>query len=492
MKATSYNGQEYPSLKALHKAHALPGINYQVFYSRLRGGMSLSDALSKPQDSYVDRTFSVNGDVYTGIKEFAIAAGLSYHCAVKRCHRGWSDEEIFNGKVRRRIKKVASKLSEVAISIAGLTYPSRTTAQSILCPEIKLGTITARIRHGWTLEEAFGVKPRKDKRGALYYSFDGENLTIKEASRKFLVPESTIRDKIRRGATPSQAVGLSPIEQGALEKQASNPKSRRPRTPIVAFGTSYPSVSALASAFGLDYHLVYQRIKLFGWEQERAVSEPATESVEVCGRSFASATSAWREIGKTSLAVFSSRRSAGNPLEVCLGLIPLNDKSIEVNGEVFEGLAAVSSAFGIKLSTLKSRILKMSLEEAISYNPTNGRYSTKMFEKDRDLASSIGSLYFVEVDFVGGSLHKIGITRRNVSNRFAGQQHRLICSVQGRLEDVYNLEQLLLDRLSEFRYRADEDFDGRTETLLLTGAEESQVTELITSNIAQYSSCRIV
>jgi hypothetical protein len=143
-------------------------------------------------------------------------------------------------------------------------------------------------------------------------------------------------------------------------------------------------------------------------------------------------------------------------------------------------MSAVANKYDIKESVLWSRLNRMSISEAVVYNPSNGRYTTKRFKADPALARSVGYLYFVQIRFPGGSLHKVGITQRKVKARFAAHpNYREITVIEGRLGDLFLVEQSILREFRKKVYRAEDEFEGRTETFLLTADEEKAMLKAI-------------
>ena len=202
--------------------------------------------------------------------------------------------------------------------------------------------------------------------------------------------------------------------------------------------------------------------------------------------------SAWESEGETSFSVYQARKTSGHKLEVCLGLEPLPKKErYELDSKSYSSLGDVAADYGLNEDQLSSRLRNMSLEEAVNYNPSNGKYSTAYFRKFPDVAQSSGSLYFVSINFEGGQLHKIGITRRPVADRFKAHDYRAIAVYEGQVQHLYKLEQEAISVFKHLHYRADEDFDGRTETFLLTDDEETQVHLFLSGEAGHYSCTEI-
>jgi hypothetical protein len=497
-----YLDKDYSSIKELYKAHAADGLGYGIVYQRIRLGWALEKALSEPLSSGFARTFTAQGQIFPALKALAIAAGISYEAAVKRVHRGFSDEEVFSGrrkgfKASAVVKKGDARGKKV--SVGGIIYPSLNAAYAAVKPrDLSINTVRARIRYGYSPEEALGVVQRSDGRTlpatALTIEINGSKLRLSEAARKYSVLATTIRMRLARGATPEQAVGLEDIRWGEMRPLAemlAAAGSSRNKTTYVVDGIEYPSVSALAEAHGISRTLVYNRIRANGWSPERAVKEPVADAVSVNGRNYRSAMNAWEEIGVTSFSTFNSRMLQRQALEVCLGLEPLPSmEKYEIDGRTFSSIAEVAEAHGLQPGQLTYRLRLMSLEEALVYRPANGRYTEARFEADPDLASVAGRFYFVTVTNSEGVLHKVGITAQSVEDRFRAVDFFLLAEYSGRLYDLYRVEQTILNEFKDYHYRGDDDFEGRTETFLLMEDEEKDMQEAIAEAMAEYDTER--
>lgn len=493
-----FKGELFNTLKELHSKHAEPGVSYASFYGRHKGGWPLEKALSSPQNKNTRKIFCVNGHTYSGMKDLASAAGLSYQTVVKRCERGWSDFEIFFGKPKKSPIEKVLKPRGKEIVVEGKTYENLRRAYDALKPTAKLNAVLQRLRNGKTYEEALEVALISDGRttggNVRLIQIKGIDMSITEASNRYGVPYSTICDKLARGATPEQAVRLECIPKRTLRKQsdvyASRPK--REKAQLVHEGRTYDSVSDFAKAHGLERHVVYNRLKR-GWPLARIIAEPTSDRVIVNGREFRSAMAAWDELGTTSFAVFHSRRSVGHHLDICLGLKPLREgTTYQVFGKEYPDLDAVSQAFEVSVSKLETRLGRMTIEEAVQFKPSNGKYTLKQFERNHMLAESPAFLYFVEIEFGSASLHKIGITRRTVESRLNAVEYRKIVLVYGQLLQIYQIEQALIREFKSNHWRADEDFEGRTETFLFTQEEESFVADYINKIVGQFLGCQVV
>ena len=92
-----YKGVTYKSLKELCNKHAAEGVSYACVAGRMKDKWDLGKALNEPQNKNERKIYKVGDMEYSSLKSLAKDAGISYEAAVKRSHRGWTDNEIFYG-----------------------------------------------------------------------------------------------------------------------------------------------------------------------------------------------------------------------------------------------------------------------------------------------------------------------------------------------------------------------------------------------------------
>ena len=402
----SYKGKSYPSLKKLVESEASDGLSYAIVATRIREGWDLKKALCEPKNKNSRKVWVIDSREFTNLKDLAKDAKISYEAAVKRSHRGWSDKEIFYGRTKQKKEKVveSKKTKGKSVYVEGKAYQNLRHAFDSIGPSCTFNAVRARLRYGWNLEEALEVEQKVDGRktntNSKRLTIDDITLSVSQASKKYSIPYSTILDRLNRGASSKQAVGLEDIEKGDLSPQskAYTNRNKREKKNYLVDGVIYSSVAELARAYGLDPTLVYNRIRNNGWTPERSVKEGITETVEVQGITYRSSMNAWDEVGKTSFSTYQGRKLQGFPLEVCLGLEPLPRlERYDIYGVSYGSLADVAKTYNLTVGQLASRLNNMTLEQAVVYKPSNGRYSESTFKKKPNLANTPGILYFIRV-----------------------------------------------------------------------------------------------
>lgn len=143
-------------------------------------------------------------------------------------------------------------------------------------------TISFRIASGWPEERWLEpiADSRKDCRGILY-SFDGQNLTIKQWARRFGLPCETVRHRV-------QVLGWS-LEESLITEPNKRPRSGGAR--ITAFGKTQ-NIDQWARETGIAASTIRMRINKRGLDPETALSLP----IENRGRSTYRCGSGEKEI----------------------------------------------------------------------------------------------------------------------------------------------------------------------------------------------------
>ena len=181
----SYKGKIYPSLKKLVESEASDGLTYANVATRVRDGWDLEKALCEPKNKNSRKIWVIDRKEFTNLKDLAKEAGISYEAAVKRSHRGWSDEEIFYGRTKQKNEKVVEpkKARGKSVCVEGEEYQNLRHAFDSIGPSCTFNTVRARLRYGWSLEEALEVEQKVDGRKKEITSFtsllEGKNYLFK-------------------------------------------------------------------------------------------------------------------------------------------------------------------------------------------------------------------------------------------------------------------------------------------------------------------------
>ena len=154
------------------------------------------------------------------------------------------------------------------IQVGDITFNSISDASKHF--EIKTSIVSSRLRKGWTEKQALGLDtqpPKKKPEGKkISLNVNGEDVffaTITDAARHYGIrPSLAMQRLVTYAWTPEQAFGLE------------MPPRYRPKKITLKQGNRiliYESLKAATDAFNLNYDIVKQRINKLGWTPEQAL-----------------------------------------------------------------------------------------------------------------------------------------------------------------------------------------------------------------------------
>ena len=148
-----------------------------------------------------------NNKIYNSFTELCSNFGLTEGCVRARLKRGWSLEEALETIYRKNDSGGTDK----EIEVNGIKYKSI----KIACKSLKiknLGKVYGRLRNkNYTVEQAFGLKlpPKKKSSIAIKISLGGKKFESKRAAAIFhKIDERIISNRIKRGWTIEEAYEL--------------------------------------------------------------------------------------------------------------------------------------------------------------------------------------------------------------------------------------------------------------------------------------------
>lgn len=427
---------------------------------RLKEGWSLEQALLHPKKKTLTTRLGehfVEGKAYENLCSIAQEYDMPFNTIYKRYSRGCRGDELVPLK-KRRAYTAPKEDNQHRFVAGGVEY--RSAAEACRRLGVKYVTYRNRIRNGHTIEQALGIIAVEDGRvtRGKKYDADGTYRTIKELAEFFSVPEPTIRDRLQRGATIRQALGLEEISNGSHLKQCEVQRTKRAAIRLEVDGEIFRSYKALADKYGLPQYTVRQRIVDYGYTPENAVKlDGKSKPITVEGVEYPSKAALAEAYGLTP-AVLLARLAGDVTVEQALGIEQRETlKSIDFEGEIFCSLTDLANKKNIPIGALRSRIKSgLSLKEAIDAGDrirNSGRYNLTILERDEHLAHQSAWLYFVRIVINGKERFKIGITTQTVADRLKQEAYEFatIKVVRGTLMDCFILEQEIIDLLSDKR-----------------------------------------
>ncbi|EML0174129.1 GIY-YIG nuclease family protein [Vibrio parahaemolyticus] len=491
-----YNSIGYKSLTALVEANRdVCTVHTATVRNRLKEGWDIHKALTTPKNNKsisVCGEHVVEGVIYHNMTSLAEAYGMKYNTVFKRYARGCRGDDLIPEKQRKSYVKPiepekASAESRYSFEVAGRVFESQYEACRQL--GIKHVTFRNRLRRGLTLAQALGLEEAIDGRTlntGRKYEIDDKEYTLSQLIKKYGVPSSTIVDRYNRGATIKQAVGQSPLP--VLLKQRETRKGIKRDNSVTAFGVTYSSMTACAKAHNMKVYVLSQRVKLYGYSLEEALTmEGKGKPISISGVTYKTITEAAGNFG-IKKETFEKRIQLGWTPEEAAGLDnPPNSFRIEYKDKQYSSYDALGIAVGIPGRVLYGRVCRseMTIEEAVDAGEriiNAGRWNETILRRDEELGQSKGVLYFVQMLIEGSLIYKVGITSKSVDERLKveGWPYEIVSTFESTLLDVYLREQELHELLSERRFQLDgELLDGYTELFDLTDEEVNIVSNLI-------------
>lgn len=191
-KAIRYKGKTYLSLS--HLANAF-GLDSEVVRVRLVAGYDLETAVEH-KEHLLRKPCVVEGVRYPSEKAAAEHYGLSHKKVHRRRKRGWALRQALGLDSRRK-----SKTAPRPIVVEGTAYESLRAAVDHY--RLEYGTVVARLKKGWSIEEAFKLTERRENtdhynaqevivRGKAYHSMSA-------AARALNVPLARVQMRLKLG-----------------------------------------------------------------------------------------------------------------------------------------------------------------------------------------------------------------------------------------------------------------------------------------------------
>jgi hypothetical protein len=196
----------------------------------------------------------------------------------------------------------------------GEKYPSLMDAWVASGKNVPYETFVKRVRKGFSIEKA--LEKTSDPRIAPMIVDGRQYPSKRDAFRAEAVAglgESAFNQRLRKGWTPEQALGLcAPPEKFRLQVN----------------GKDFRTLKDACSYYGKSYKLVHGQVTTQGWTVEQAlgieIRDPRWERVSVViggiNRVFPSKQAAWKELGaNVKYTTFNSRVKNGWSVERALG-----------------------------------------------------------------------------------------------------------------------------------------------------------------------------
>jgi hypothetical protein len=290
-------------------------------------------------------------------KRFYSLSEASRHYRLKdstvsaRMRAGWSIEQAVG-----LLPPPKPKPHGKAVVVEGIRFPNLVAAANHYGVSSSLAS--DRLIKGWSNEEAFSIVPRlAPTRYGTIIKVNGLVFeSVQAACKHFKVPYPTYKGRKKKGYTVKQALGL-------VEVKRINPVAR----PIMVKTIQYPSLKKACQAYKLPHSRVQARLSA-GWTINEAfdlaprkkVASQGTE-LKIKGRLFPSIKAACMYYG-VSYPTFSVRRRSGYSVEESLinfrKKLPPNSKSITLKGKKYLSIADACRKLGLPRARVNSRLAR--------------------------------------------------------------------------------------------------------------------------------------
>ena len=136
------------------------------------------------------------------------------------------------------------------------------------------GSLRRRISEGWTLEEAFGIKPH-EMHGIEVVIGDKKFSSIDAAARHYGIKNITVHKRIQSGWSLEEAFGVVSHHDKNLDGK-----------PVTVQGTTFPTIKAASEFYGLDPFLIRSRLDRLQWSVEEAFEIVTRNTHNVSGKVY--------------------------------------------------------------------------------------------------------------------------------------------------------------------------------------------------------------
>lgn len=153
-----------------------------------------------------------------------------------------------------------------SIRINGKNIKYKSYAEAARANNVKPGTLSLRIKKGWTIKQALGLS-HPPKSANVHKKIQVEDATfnsISDAAKHYGIKSSIVSSRIRKGWTDKQALGIN------TQPSKNKVKGKSVSLSISGKNVLFSSVSNAARHFGISPKLAMQRISTYNWTLEQA------------------------------------------------------------------------------------------------------------------------------------------------------------------------------------------------------------------------------
>lgn len=239
---TDHLGNVYSSLREMLEHY---GIGQSAYYSRLRRGVSKSEALTAPvkeisSGAETEKRTDHLGNVYKTIKDMCAAYGISYDTYRKRLEFGHNKEKALtlSCKNEKITDHKGTEYSSIDDMCRNYGVSSETYRRRLMYGEGKEEALTSCIKSTSRVD----IQRRTDHLGNVYPS-------IKDMCNAYNVSVYVYNKRIKRGMTKEQA-----LDSKTVRRKQETRHSRE------ALKRGFSSVNKMCAAYGISANTYYKRL----------------------------------------------------------------------------------------------------------------------------------------------------------------------------------------------------------------------------------------
>ena len=314
--------------------------------SRLNRGMSVDHALQQNKTRICDVPITVHGEVFPSHKAAADYYGIGLTTFLDRLKRqGLSPDEAVSIQ-KRNIPR--------PVSLEGNKFSNITEGAQHY--KIDQNVVASRLKRGWSLQEAFGIKERPDTdiSGVVYL------ITNKENGMQYVGHTRTTA--LKRWKRHTEKVGSGKFSENSLHKAIFEYGEEVFELRVIA-----KSDRSLNDLLRLErkYIKKYRSRWPMGYNHSSGGEYNKVDPTKYCieGKEFATLEQVGGHYGIT-IGALIARLQRGVTLEEAVKM-PARYRRYVLEGKEYSGLKEACQHYGLKLGTVKARLERgLLLEEA--------------------------------------------------------------------------------------------------------------------------------
>lgn len=349
---TDHLGNTYPTVGAMCDQY---GVKESVYRSRVNKGWTVEEALTgNRKDREGEGVEDHLGNHYRSVSEMCRVYGIRPDNFCQRRKRGWTLEETLTSK---RQTQVQDHLGNTFEDI------------NAMCAHygVKRSTYSQRLRNGATVEQALSAARHSsgDRTGMPTTDHLGNNYPSQRAMcRQYGIKVAAFRARLRNGFTLEEA----------LTAPHGHHRERTAEKVVDPEGNYYPSVKKMCAAHGVNQGTYYSRLnkgmspaEALAADQIRHQGRPAVETTDHLGNVFPSVKAMCDHYG-VNYCTYRQRLGNGATLEAAL-TAPRGRKGLTIDheGTQYASVKAMCEHYNIPYCTYRNRLRNgMTLEEALT------------------------------------------------------------------------------------------------------------------------------